>query len=453
MSIQEKQYEELAGDPVHLKTMANTYMGIADAIKRSVTALHAVRDNEEKADATKALAKEAGDVADDVEKAESRYRVTAQALLDYVPLLTSAQSDAHTAVLKIAHWEGQVTSTTTALDKANQDVDDADDADKDDAKSTQTTAETNATDAKKKLAYWQGQWTNAANARNTAAEAARNKIVDVVEHHNNGLKNPGFWGSVWNGIKSAGKWVWDHLDEISNWLGIASLLLGWVPILGDILIIATLAVGALKLIKDIAEGKGWKAILGDCVGLALSAFGGGATKLLAKSGKLAAGGKFLTAFQGSNKARNAAFLERYGVKTAQFRRFARTGAGTAKNLNKFAKPTLKNFLNEVKTPFTFAKGSVPTAFKDFIKSGGGLNVAKLGHNGVSFADGAAILKDMPTLSKLGLLAMDGRKVLGNVQTITNAANNFAHGDFALAGDRTTQVTLTPEKLALKVIPG
>jgi hypothetical protein len=457
MAVQEQQYQELAGDPDHLQTMAQHYLDIANAIKHSVTALDAIRDNDQQSKATDALGPAAGDLATDIERAENRYRVTAQALLDYVPHLRSAKSDAHTAVVNIQHWSEQVSSTSTALDHANDAVDDASDDDKDGAKTQQTTAQNNASNAKEHLHHWQEQWTAAANARNTAAETARGKITDVVEHHNNGLKNPThhWWDGVVDFVKSAGKWVWDHLDEISNWLGIAALLLSWVPGLGQILLIATLAVGALKLIKDIAEGKGWKAILGDVVGLALTALAGPAGKYLAKVGKFAAmeramGGTSNAAARAlsSNGTRLAAFESKFGVKPYQFAKFA---AGKENVLNNAAKPGMSTFLKEVRTPFKFEMKPIGTEFSNFVKNPLGLNFAKLGQD-VSFTQGADVFKQLSNMDKIGLLAVDGRKVLSTTQSLTNLGMNFSHGDFALKGDQVPQAAMTPEKLVLKAIP-
>jgi len=454
MAVQEQQYEELAGDPDHLQTMAQHYLDIANAIKNSVTALDAIRDNDQQSEATDALGPAAGDLATDIERAENRYRVTAQSLLDYVPQLRSAKADAHTAVVNIRHWSEQVSTTSTALDHANDAVDDAADDDKDDAKSKQTTAKNDAENARQQLQHWQEQWTAAANARNTAAETARGKITDVVEHHNNGLKNPThhWWDGIVDFVASAGKWVWDHLDEISNWLGVASLLLGWVPILGDILIAATLLVGLLKMLKDVLEGKGWKAILGDGIGLVLTAFGGNAVKFLAKAGKFKAAGNFLSGFRGSNAARNAAFKSMFGVKPAQFSRFARTGEGTAKNLSKLARPGFKNFLNDVKYPVKFESKPLGSEFSNFIKSGGGFNIGKLGTN-AGFGEGITMFSQLPASTKVALLAMDGRKAASMVQTVGNTGNDLLHGDFALKGDRNGQLNLNPEKNLIGLVPG
>jgi chromosome segregation ATPase len=250
MDVEENRYQELAGDPDHLHAMAQHYLTIANGIRSSVGALNAIHDDDtSKSKATDELKSSAQDVADDITKAESRYRITAQALLDYVPTLRSAQSDAHTAVVHIQHYQSDVESTSTALTKANDAVDTAPDSDKDDATTAQSTARTNAAEAVSKLNYWRGQWDAAKHTRDSAAETAKSKINDVVQHHNNGLKNPThhWWSDAWH-------WVSDHLDQIAGWLGVASLLLGWVPFLGQALLIATLVVGAIKLAKDIHDG-------------------------------------------------------------------------------------------------------------------------------------------------------------------------------------------------------
>src|SRR3954454_19512701 len=97
MDVEEERYHDLAGDPDHLQTMAQNYLNIADAIRKSVPALQAIHDEDQnQSEATDKLKNDARDLADDISKAEGRYRVTAQALLDYVPALRNAQADAHT---------------------------------------------------------------------------------------------------------------------------------------------------------------------------------------------------------------------------------------------------------------------------------------------------------------------------------------------------------------------
>ena len=453
MSIQERQYEELAGEADHLQTMAQHYLAIADAIQRSVRTLHTIHDSDDnKSQSTDALKSSAGDVADDIDKAESRYRVTAQALLDYVPHLRAAQTGAHAAVVQIQHYQQDVTTTATALDKADDAVKIAPDTTKDDAATTQSKAATAAADAKSSLTYWHGQWQQYADARDAAARVASGKIVDVVEHHNNGLKNPThhwydgithFVSSAWHGIENAAKWVGTHFETICQWAGVLSIFLGWVPILGDVLIGLAIIGSLIKLGKDVAAGKGFMTILGDGVGVVLTAFGGGLTKYVGKLGKFeraaAAVSKRSPAF-----LKSSAFTKTFGVTKSRF--------SSGKLTSDMVAPGMKNMVKDVRNPFKFE-----------VKAGAGLrgnimnNLSKTGAKGVEFVKtygGLAVPKlnmtgDFAGLSngaKATLIAADGRKVLGNVEKLYNTQGDVRHHDYGLSGDKSTQIKLKPESV-------
>jgi len=116
------------------------------------------------------------------------------------------------------------------------------------------------------------------------------------------------------------------------------------------------------------------------------------------------------------------------------------------------KPGMSSFLKELGAPFKMAPKNVLTELKNFAKSGGGLNIAKLGKD-VSFGQGVNVLKNMPTLNKVSLLVLDGRKGLSTVQTITNATVNFSNGNWGMDPKANSQVTLTPEKVLIKNLPG
>jgi hypothetical protein len=453
MSIQERQYEELAGEPDHLQTMAQQYLAIADAIQRSVRTLHTIHDSDEnKSKSTDALKDSAQDVADDIGKAESRYRVTAQALLDYVPHLRAAKTGAHAAVAQIQHYQHEVSTTSTALDKADDAVKTAADTAKDDATTAQAKAKTAAADAKSSLAYWQGQWQHYADARDAAARVASGKIVDVVEHHNNGLKNPShhwydkitnFASSVWHGIEKGAKWLADHFEDICKWAGVLSIFLGWVPILGDVLIGLAILGALLKLGKDIASGASFLTILGDAVGVVLTAFGGGLTKYV---GKLA---KFRQAAAVSKLRKGAEGFLQSKKFTAAFG-ITKSHLGTLTKLpDNMIAPGMKNMLKDVRYPFKFTategkgimgsiadnwatKGAKWTEFKQT----GGFAIPKL-----------QLSKDwegLSTSAKATLIAADGRRMLGHVEKLYNTGSDLKAHDWGLNGDRSTQVTLKPE---------
>jgi hypothetical protein len=465
MDVEEKKYHDLAGDPDHLQTMAQHYLNIADAIRKSVPALQAIHDEgQNQSQATDKLKDDAGDLADDISKAESRYRVTAQALLDYVPALRHAQADAHTAAVQIAHYTTEVSTTASALTKANTAVDEADDAGKDDASSTQKTAQKAASDAKSDLATWQKKWEDAANDRDTAAETAKSKIVDVVQHHNNGLKNPThhwydgithFAGSVWHAVKSAGKWVASHLEEICKWAGVLAIFLSWVPILGEVLIGLAILGSLITLGKDIAAGKGWKTLLADSVGVVLTAFGSGIFKY---AGKL---GKFDRAVSALSKEKGAGAFIKPGLFTRRFGVTKQAFSSGEELGTKMVAPGMKNFLKDVRNPFPFEvtkglgiKGNIMANLakagekgEEFVKSAGGLNILKLRNLG-KFDE----FSELSTGYKVVLAIGDGRKVLTNIEKLTNTTSDLTNGDYGLHGDKSPQITLKPEKILIDHLP-
>jgi uncharacterized protein YukE len=70
------------------------------------------------------------------------------------------------------------------------------------------------------------------------------------------LKNAAWWKRA---LSNAGKWMLDRLEKlapalrtIGGYLGIAALALGWVPVIGEIIIGAALVVNAAALIADAA---------------------------------------------------------------------------------------------------------------------------------------------------------------------------------------------------------
>jgi hypothetical protein len=188
----------------------------------------------------------------------------------------------------------------------------------------------------------------------------------------------------------------------------------------------------------------------------LTVFAGGAAKYLAKAGKYEAlkgamGGTSKAAARAisSDSKAFAAFKSTYGTTPYQFSKAADEVANGTKNV---VKPGLRNFLTEVKNSFIPQLKNPVTELTTYVKSGGGLNVAKLGKD-VSFPQGANVLKNMPTPSKVGLMLLDGRKGLTTVQTITNTTVNLVNGNVKMDPHANPQVTLQPEKVLIKHLPG
>ncbi len=55
-------------------------------------------------------------------------------------------------------------------------------------------------------------------------------------------------------VADAGRWVWDHLDDIATLVGVAALVLCWVPVVGQVLAVAAAALSAVVMVKALAEG-------------------------------------------------------------------------------------------------------------------------------------------------------------------------------------------------------
>jgi hypothetical protein len=443
MGVMEQKYHVLAGDPSHLEQMAQHYLSIANRIQSSVTTLKTIGDEDDNiSEATKALKKSADDVAKDVERAESRYRETAQALLAYVPHLRKAQDDSREPAQKVAYWQGEVESTQSAYQQAanpgvysithpnaaTQFLPD----DSPEGKKKLADAKGDAEHASQQLAYWQGQWEDAANARNTAAETAKNRINDVVQHHNNGLKNPThhWWSDAFH-------WVASHWDQIVRWAGVLSLVLGWVPILGQALAIFTLVAGLIQIARD--WHKGWKVLLGDVISVGLTAVGGPFAKYLGKIGKLSAMKNVIKSkswLSGEKGLSN--FKKAFGGPLAK-------GILNPTKMDGVATKGLKSFGKELIDPYKFKTGSLKGEFLKYAKSGGGLSIIKL-HSEQSAVGGIKLLGEMGRGTQVALVANDVRKLGSTVTTISNTTDSFAHGDPLLSNKAPNEIKLNEKGL-------
>jgi len=274
-------YQPLTGDPDVLKTKATHYLAIADAIKRSVVTLNKIHDDTDGqvSEAVDAMRDMAHDVSNDINKAHDRYEKTAQALLTYSGKLREAQSDATTAISNINAKQTAYDHAHTAAHKANENVENASDDDKSSAKSKAKTAAGNLSDAQTALDNAHGAWHDAVDKKNTAAQAAIKMIVDVVDHHNNGLKNPSWWD----------KFV-SIVEKIGDIAGVLAIFLSWVPVLGEVLLVIAAVAAIVKLVDSVvkvATGEGtWLGVLGAAVGCVLTLFGGRIFTFLGKAARI-----------------------------------------------------------------------------------------------------------------------------------------------------------------------
>ncbi|MFV2145630.1 hypothetical protein [Isoptericola sp. G70] len=284
------QWQKLDGNAELVRSKGQKYQEIADAIERATSTLESIVDDAsttaQSMDETKKLA---SDVKEDISKATERYRETGDALVSYASFLDVAISDSETAAAQIATIEDDLASARATASNAQSEVDDlpndSQQGEIDSANSALTTANARVSSLEGSLSYWQGQWNEAREYKDSAARGARDRIDEVVTGDKvNGLED-GFWdkaGEVWDNVYKVVKVICDIA-------GILAIFLSWVPILGQILLVLA-AVGAILAVVNAvfkaARGQGsWWGVVGAAGLAALSLFGGKAISALAKYSK------------------------------------------------------------------------------------------------------------------------------------------------------------------------
>ncbi|MGO4783447.1 putative T7SS-secreted protein [Cryobacterium sp. W22_MBD10_FK3] len=268
----DSEFRALEGDPDLLRTKAQHYAEIANAISRSVNTLNTIKSVEGMTSkAIDAIREEAGKVADDISKAKDRYSGTASALITYSAQLRIAQDSAKTA---IAHIGDKETASETAGRTATRTAATAESATPENS-ATDTAAAEKAEEAAQAagqaLQAAQAEWHSALDVKNQAAETAITAILEVVEGKKSQDLNDTWWDD-W-GAKAL-----DILKVICDWAGVLAIFLAWVPILGQVLLVLA-AVGAVltlieATVKAINGDGSWWAVAGAAVGAVLSVFGG-----------------------------------------------------------------------------------------------------------------------------------------------------------------------------------
>ncbi|MGN6426703.1 putative T7SS-secreted protein [uncultured Leifsonia sp.] len=278
--MSDREFQPLTGDPGLLEAKAKHYQAIGEAIQRASKELNKIHDvdgyTSQAVDKLKEMSK---DTADDISKAKDRYAKTASALLAYASSLREAKDDADKAIALIGSKQADADAAKTAATNAHTDARNAKPDDASTAKKTADDADDAARDANAALQAAHQAWYDAKDKKDAAAKKAIDAIVDVVDHHNNGLKNPGFWDKVM-----------DVISTIGDIAGVLAIFFSWVPILGQVLVVIALVAAVIKLVDAVvkfATGEGsFLDIVGAAVGVALSLFGGRIFTFLGKAARI-----------------------------------------------------------------------------------------------------------------------------------------------------------------------
>ncbi|MFF4347707.1 putative T7SS-secreted protein [Streptomyces sp. NPDC001530] len=292
--------DPIPGDPEEVAKLGRDLRKTAEAIQKQAKEIKALSSVESwKSKAAEEFRKEAEEAEGKLRKALKRYDAAANALgekvveggcsTEYASELHRAQTMADKALrdAKDAHEE-HVTSSG-AVDKLPKETAD-DDPDRKKLEKRQEAATSAMERAKKDLEA-------AKDVRDAAAKRARDAIRHAIDH--DGLKD-----SRWDKFKD---WVHDNagwINEVLKWsgwiatiCGTLSLLVGWIPvigqalagILGTIALLATLVSLVGHVLLALAGEGSWFDVALDVVGLATLGIGRGAIAG-AKGASLAAKG-------------------------------------------------------------------------------------------------------------------------------------------------------------------
>ncbi|SFB05706.1 hypothetical protein [Cellulomonas marina] len=99
-------------------------------------------------------------------------------------------------------------------------------------------------------------------------------------------------GTAWDGVVAAGRWLLERLDTIAPVLSIGAFLLGWVPVLGQVLIVLATVAAVVALVRDLCrklqgdDETTWWTVAGDLLGVV----SGGLSRAIGVGVLAAAGG-------------------------------------------------------------------------------------------------------------------------------------------------------------------
>ncbi|MFF3488119.1 putative T7SS-secreted protein [Streptomyces sp. NPDC002701] len=325
--------DPIPGDPEEVAKLGRDLRKTAESIRKQADEIKALSGVEAwKSKAADEFRKEAEEAEGKLRKAFKRYDAAADALGEkvveggpskqYASELHRAQKMADKALRDAQDAESEQKTSTGAVDRLPKDTA-SDDPERKKLEKRQEAAASAMERAKKDLEA-------AKDIRDAAAETARKSIRYAID--NDGLKDGG-----WDKFKD---WVHDNADWMKTWIdrlgwvaticGTLSLLVGWIPvigqalagILGTIALLATLVSLVGHLVLALAGEGSWFDVALDVVGLATFGIGRGAmagargavsgAKSVARTAAYRNAMSRVTAKRGTaayNRARNAAWKE------------------------------------------------------------------------------------------------------------------------------------------------
>ncbi|GAA2039763.1 hypothetical protein GCM10009757_00970 [Streptomyces cheonanensis] len=245
--------DPVPGDPEEVATLGRELRQMADAIQQQAGEIEALASVENWNSPTAEEFRDKADgVSDRLRKAFDRYDTAARALgtevkdygedfehSEYASELHRAQLKADRALSEAEDADQDLRNATNALDALDDDVED-DDPDKTRLEGNQETAE-NALSSARTLVE------TAKQIHEDAANAAAGAIREVI--NNDGMKDSWWDKFRTNVLPDIGTWA----GRIAAALGVAALLFGWVPVIGQIITILAITASVVSLFNSVVQ--------------------------------------------------------------------------------------------------------------------------------------------------------------------------------------------------------
>lgn len=257
--------DPVPGDVTDMKALARRFTATAETITKTADALRRIGNLESwDSEAGRAFAEKASDTAKTVSKAYDRYADAGVALKDYSTDLETIQEEADKLLTQA---ETKHNSLSTAKSKAENPPKGTDDAGQDKLDKA-------VTDLQEGLDGLRGQLDKLKTRHKEAGDKAAQRIHDTTE--GDGL-NDGWLDDLRDTLKM----VSDITGAIAAVCGVLSLLVGWIPVIGQALagVLGTIALvmTAISLVCHVLlaiNGDGsWGDVAIDVLGLATFGIG------------------------------------------------------------------------------------------------------------------------------------------------------------------------------------
>jgi hypothetical protein len=282
--------DPVPGDPDLVRRGGQRYVEMAQTIERTARGLRSLGLEGTVSEAASALAETANTVADDISRAQTRYRTTGDALVGYAEKLRRAQDESSTALQQARSAQADAEDAQVLQRRYLRLAGDA-------ADPTETLryellagdTGSEARGAQTRIAAAHATIVEAQGFRDRAAEEARAAIENTTSA--DGIGDT--WWDDW------GADVLAVVTDVAGWVsavaGILALVVCWIPVIGQALAAALILVAGIAAIVNAignvvlaADGeRTWTEAAISIVGAALSFVGLGAAARVAGAGAAA----------------------------------------------------------------------------------------------------------------------------------------------------------------------